>query len=155
MDNVGDHDKQVLPQDNQVPPVEEVAKGDQILVVPPPMTDGEIRAAFLNFTQAMNSQVNAFTSEVEAMTAQGNREVGPRVPQHANTTVSCLRDFTKINPPIFLGSRSDEDLQDFLDEVYKILYAMGVTSIEKASWWPINSKMWPKLGMHNEEIMRH
>ena len=33
---------------------------------------------------------------------------------------------------MFFASRSDEDPQDFLDEVYKILYAMGVTSIEKA-----------------------
>ena len=33
---------------------------------------------------------------------------------------------------MFFGSRSDKKPQDFCDEVYKILYAMGVTSIEKA-----------------------
>ena len=43
----------------------------------------------------------------------------------------CLRDFTKMNPPMFFGSRSDEDPQDFLNEFYKILYAMGVNSIDK------------------------
>ena len=37
-----------------------------------------------------------------------------------------------MNPPMFFRSRSDEDPQDFLDDVCKILYAMGVISIEKA-----------------------
>ena len=32
---------------------------------------------------------------------------------------------------MFFGSKKDEYPQDFLDEVYKILYAIGVTSIEK------------------------
>ena len=34
--------------DNQVPPLEEVSMGDQVSIVPPPMTDGEIRTIFLN-----------------------------------------------------------------------------------------------------------
>ena len=37
-----------------------------------------------------------------------------------------------MSPPMFYGSRSEEYSKDFLNEVYKILYAMGVTSIEKA-----------------------
>ena len=32
---------------------------------------------------------------------------------------------------MFVGSRSYEDHQDFHNEVYKILYAMGVTLIKK------------------------
>ena len=31
----------------------------------------------------------------------------------------------------FYGSKVDEDLKEFIDEVYKVLYAMGVTSSEK------------------------
>ena len=57
------------------------------------------------------------------MTTQVNREVGPRVPQHANTMASCLRDFTRTSPTMFFGSRVDEDPQDLLDEVYIIFYA--------------------------------
>ena len=53
------------------------------------------------------------------------------MPQHANTMASHLRDFAKMNPPMFYGSRSDEDPQDFFNDFYKILYAMDVTSIEK------------------------
>ena len=125
MDNVGD-------QDNQVPPLEEVSMGDQVPDVPPPMTDRDIRADFLTLTQAMTFQANGLTSQVQAMTSQMNREVGPRVPQHANTMASWLKNSTRMNPPMFFRSRSDEDPQDFLDDVCKILYAMGVISIEKA-----------------------
>ncbi|TMX05855.1 hypothetical protein EJD97_011733 [Solanum chilense] len=90
-------------QGNQVPPLEEVAMGDQVSDVPPPMIDGDIRADFLFLSQSMTSQDNAVTSPVQAMTAQMNREVEPRVPQHVKTMSSRLRDFTIINPPNFYG----------------------------------------------------
>ena len=79
----------------------------------------------------MTSQANVVTSQVQAMTTQVNREIGPRVPQHASTMVSRLRDFTKMNPPMFYGSWEDKDLQYLPDEVYKILFAMAVTKCEK------------------------
>ena len=87
----------VVANDYQVPPLEEVAMGDQILDVPSSMIDGDIRATFLNFDQSMTSQANAFNSQVQSMTAQVNRVVGPRVPQHANTISSHLRDFANIS----------------------------------------------------------
>ena len=37
-----------------------------------------------------------------------------------------------MNPPLFLFSMVGEDLQEFLDGVYKVLSSMGVTSMEKA-----------------------
>ena len=43
-----------------------------------------------------------------------------------------LRDFTRMNPPIFTGAKTSEDPQEFIDEVHKILVAMGATDIEKA-----------------------
>ena len=45
---------------------------------------------------------------------------------------SILRDFVRMNPPIFLGSKVEENPQAFLDEVNKIVHAMGVTSKKKA-----------------------
>ena len=36
-----------------------------------------------------------------------------------------------INPPIFTGSKTSEDHQEFVDEVHKILVAMGGTYTEK------------------------
>ncbi len=45
MANSGAHENQVPQQDNQVPPLEEVDMVDKVMVVPSPMTDGEIREA--------------------------------------------------------------------------------------------------------------
>ena len=44
---------------------------------------------------------------------------------------SRLRDFTWMNPSTLYRSMVHEDPQEFLVEVYKVLYAMGVTSSEK------------------------
>ena len=44
---------------------------------------------------------------------------------------SRLRDFVRINPPIFIVSKVNEDSQEFLDEVFKVLSDMGVKSREK------------------------
>ena len=44
---------------------------------------------------------------------------------------SRLRDFMRMNPPMYFGSKIDEDPQDFLDEVYKILFVMVVSTTKK------------------------
>ena len=51
---------------------------------------------------------------------------------NANTTASGIRDFTRMNPPNFYGSKVKEDPQGFIDEVFKVLYSMGVSSQKKA-----------------------
>ena len=45
---------------------------------------------------------------------------------------SRVRDLTRMNPRTFYGSKIEEDTQEFIDEVYKILYGMGLTTIEKS-----------------------
>ena len=37
-----------------------------------------------------------------------------------------------MNPPIFTGSETSEDPQEFIDEVYMILVAMGAIDTKKA-----------------------
>ena len=128
--NAGAHENQAPPKVNQVPQLEKVAMGCEVPVIPPPMMDGEIRADFLNLSQAMTSQANDVTSQVQAITALVNREVGHRMPPHASTMASHLRDFTRMNRPMFFGSKDNEYPQDFLDEDYKILFDMGVTTSE-------------------------
>ncbi|XP_015078422.1 uncharacterized protein LOC107022276 [Solanum pennellii] len=44
---------------------------------------------------------------------------------------SRLSDYTRMNPPTFFRFKVNEYPQDFLDEVYQILYAMAVSSNEK------------------------
>ena len=61
------------------------------------------------------------------MTAQADQEVMSHPHQQVTTMSSCLRDFTQINPPTLYGSKVDEYLQELIDEVSKILLAMGLT----------------------------
>ncbi|XP_069143340.1 uncharacterized protein [Solanum lycopersicum] len=44
---------------------------------------------------------------------------------------SHQRYFTRINPPTFYGSQVEEDPQEFIDEIYKILYSIGLSTSEK------------------------
>ncbi|MCQ8086693.1 retrotransposon gag domain-containing protein, partial [Salmonella enterica] len=75
---------------------------------------------------------SAFLILARAMAAQATRDMGPRVNANEGTMASKLRDFVRMNPPVFLGSKVGEDPQELLDEVYKVVSAMGVTSKEKA-----------------------
>ncbi|XP_069145932.1 uncharacterized protein [Solanum lycopersicum] len=74
------------------------------------------------------------TPQAQDITAQANREVVPRENQQAGTMARRLRDFTRMNPSIYFGSKVDEDPQDFLDVIYKILLSMGVSTTEKVEF---------------------
>ena len=71
-----------------------------------------------------------------AVLMKANLNMMPRVVERIMT--SRWRDFVRTNPPIFLGSKVNEDPQEFLDGVYKILSAMGVTSRRRRSWLRTN-----------------
>ena len=72
------------------------------------------------------------SSQAQSITTQDKREVVPREFQHTITKASRIRDFTRMNSPMFFGSQVDEYPQDSLNEVYMILFSMGVSIIEKA-----------------------
>ena len=77
--------------------------------------------------QTITNQAQATMIQALAMTAHSNRDVAPRPHQQVTAIASHLRDSTWMNPPTFYVSKLDEEGQEFLDEVYKVLYAMGVT----------------------------
>ncbi|KAF3651801.1 putative auxin-induced protein 5NG4-like [Capsicum annuum] len=52
----------------------------------------------------------------------------------ANSAAAGIRDFTRINPPSFFGSKPDEDPQEFIDQVQKVIDIMGVTSYQSAEF---------------------
>ncbi|TMW89911.1 hypothetical protein EJD97_016460 [Solanum chilense] len=106
----GDQAAQVY-QGDQVPIV---GGGNDVLVVPPKMTNGDIREALLTL--------------VRSLTTNMNRGIEPRVNVVESTMTSRLRDIVNMNPPTFLVSKVVEGPQEFLDGVYKVLSSMGVTS---------------------------
>ena len=82
----------------------------------------------------------------QAMTNQINQ--GAQAP-HTPTPASTVRDFMRMNPLDFNGSKVDEDPQEFIDEVYKVLSIRVLDQRRKHSWQPTNSKQWPKYGLPN------
>ena len=47
-------------------------------------------------------------------------------------------EFLKMNPPEFNGSKVDDDPNDFIDKVYKVVAINGVCCIKRQSWLHIN-----------------
>ena len=102
-------DNQDPSQGNQAPPQEKVPLGGQALIIPPAMTDEEIRSTFLTLPRAMTTQSQVVAAQSQAMTTQANQKVGPRVNQNASTMASRLRNFIRMSPPMLFGSKVDED----------------------------------------------
>ena len=109
----------------QVPPQVQADAYDQVLVNPPAMTDGDVRQSLFQMSQAV-------ITEAQVIKSQSNWEVASRENEHARTMSSRLRDFQMINPPMFFRSKVHEDPQEFLDYVYKVLFAMGVSTTDMA-----------------------
>ena len=81
--------------------------------------------------QTITTQAQATTTQAHAMTAQENRDVVLRPHQQVTTMASHLRNITRMNPLTFYRSKGEEDSQELIDEVYKILFAMGLSTSEK------------------------
>ena len=72
----------------------------------------------------------------QSMTNQNN-QVHAHVNVNGGSIGARVRDFVKMNPPEFLGSQANVDLQNFLDEIKKIFEVMQVTRndrVELASY---------------------
>lgn len=64
------------------------------------------------------------------MATQANQDVV--APPTASTLASMVGDFARINPLEFYGLRVDEGPQEFINEVYKVIEIIGVSSEKKA-----------------------
>ncbi|XP_015054877.1 uncharacterized protein LOC107001280 [Solanum pennellii] len=93
---------------------EEVPQGNEVSVVPPDMTNGEIRESLFALARVIKTHVT--------------RGVEPIVDALGSTMTSRLGYFLRMNPPLFLGSKVGKNPQEFLHGVYKVLSSMGVTS---------------------------
>ena len=103
------------PQGDQVPFIK---GGNDVLVVPPQLSIRDIREALFAVARGVTTQTNLC--------------MVPMMNVVQRTMTSSLRDFVRMNPPIFHGSKVGEDPQEFLHSVYMVLSVMGVTSREKA-----------------------
>ncbi|WMV38037.1 hypothetical protein MTR67_031422 [Solanum verrucosum] len=50
---------------------------------------------------------------------------------NGGTTVIRVRDYSRRNPAEFHGSKVDENSQEYIDELYKIVEIMKVSPMEK------------------------
>ena len=91
----------------------------------------------------------AINTESQTSRDQDKKKVASQDNQHASAMATRLRDFTTINFVLFFGTDVDEYPQEFLDEVYKILFAMGLSTIEKLELAAINSMTWLRHGTIN------
>ncbi|WMV41757.1 hypothetical protein MTR67_035142 [Solanum verrucosum] len=89
----------------------------QASIDPPDMSNAEIRSIFLMLSQAMTTQVN--------------REVVAPANPIKGVAASRVREFLRMNPLEFCGTKLEEDPKGFIEEVYKVLAIMGVTMVEK------------------------
>ena len=113
--------------DEQVPPLDENATVNKTPANPPPTMEAHMRSILSQMVQVMTTQAQAATVQAQAMKTQVNLDIALRPRQQVTTMASHLRDFSRMNHPTFYGSKVDEYPQEFIDEVYKILYAMGVS----------------------------
>ena len=81
----------------------------------------------MNFNQLMTAQDQVFTNH---LVAQGNQ--GDRPQPNVSTPSFWIWDFMRMNPPTFHGTKGDKDPQSLIDEIFKVVDAMGVTPREKA-----------------------
>ena len=81
----------------------------------------------MDLIQFMTSQYQVVTNHLVAQSNQGG---GPQ--PSVNIPTSRIKDFMRINPSTFYGTKMDEDAQSFKDEIFKAVGAMGMTPRERA-----------------------
>ena len=98
----------------------------------PPRRDNARNANFRNGNAAPpvpNQEVSIFAfRNVIQMLAQSmankNNRIHAPVNENGGSAAARVRDFVGMNPHKFLGSRTNEDPQNFLDEIKKIFEVM-------------------------------
>ena len=108
------------------------------------MTNAELRASVMNLTELMTAQAHVFNNH---FIVQANQGVGPQ--PNASTPTSRIRDFMRMKPQTFHGTKVDEAPQGFIDEVFKVVDAMGVTHRDKAELAGYQFKVCLKCGLRN------
>ncbi|XP_069143361.1 uncharacterized protein [Solanum lycopersicum] len=84
--------------------------------------------------EASNAEFrNAIQMLAQIMTHQNNRVHDP-LNENTTPTAARVRDFVRMNPPEFLASQTNEDPQNFLEEINKICALKDVAHIWYTEW---------------------
>ena len=90
------------------------------------MTNAELRASRINLIQFMMAQTYVINN---CFVTKANQGMGPQ--PNASNPASRIRDFMRMNPPMFHCSKVDEYPLVYIDYVVKVVDAMCVTPREK------------------------
>ena len=105
---------ELLPNNEQVPPLEENVNGNQAPANPSPMTEAVMRSILAQIAQAINTESQATSVQAQFMTAKANRDIAPPPHQQVTTRASNLRESSRMNPSTFYGSKVYKDPQEFI-----------------------------------------
>ena len=87
----------------------------EMQVHPTKLTDGEVRKTLIDMAQAI-------TLQDQAMTALTEQQGVPRENPPASTMANSLRDFMKMNPLIYTGSKIGENI---VEECWEAMLHVG------------------------------
>ena len=145
----------VPPHDEQVPALEENTNVDQAPANHPPMMEAKMRDILAQMSQAMTTQAQSAMVQAQAMTSQANRDIAPCPYEKFTTMASRVRDFTQINPHIFMGLRLMKTPKNSSMRSKRYYMLWGCLQVRRPSCLHIKSRIWLKLGMCNGGIMGH
>lgn len=110
--NAGQGRGEVAAWGNQVL-IKAPALGAAMLVNPARLNDSEVRTALLMMSQAI-------TVQAKSMTAHANWKDVQQENPSTHSKADILQDLTRMNPPIYIGSKTSEHPLNNIDYVQKI-----------------------------------
>ncbi|TMW84182.1 hypothetical protein EJD97_025668 [Solanum chilense] len=105
-----EENEEVPLQEHQVPPKPQVSLMPRATFVERDMTNEELRDTLMNLTQLMTAKHHVVNNHFGS---QANEGVGPQ--PNATTPAPRIRDFMRMNPLAFHGTKVDENPQGFID----------------------------------------
>ncbi|XP_033511183.1 uncharacterized protein [Nicotiana tomentosiformis] len=112
------HDSTIPAENAPIPPPTDIPAPPPSSTTGPSVSDGDLRGAIQMFTQIVASQAQRLNATPTFSSHQGDF-VSSRVNQ-----------FLQLEPPVFTGTKPEEDPQAFNDEMYKTLRMMRATETE-------------------------